>query len=65
MPIPLKKKMADTIVSMLIGKRYASLLRFHSSLALRFSAGDSGIPNICAEAINAISPAVVNTTPIS
>lgn len=65
MMIPPKKKVAETTVSRLMGKRYVSRLRFHSSLALRFSAGDKGVPNTRVDAVNAINPAMVNTTPIS
>lgn len=67
MPIPPKKKMAEAMVSRLIGKRYAvaSLLRFHSSLALRFSAGDNGVPNTRAEAVKAMKPATTSATPTS
>jgi hypothetical protein len=65
MPIPPRKKIAEAMVSMLMGKRYTSLLRFHSSLALRFSAGDNGVPNRCAEAVIAMIPAAANITPTS
>jgi hypothetical protein len=65
MPIPPRKKIEDKIASRLMGKRKACFRRFHSSLDLRFSAGDNGVPNRCAEAVNAIMPAAANTTPIN
>jgi hypothetical protein len=66
-PIPLKKKVPDRKVSRLRGNRYAaaSLLRFHSSLALRRSSGDLGVPNRGIEAIREIMPATVSITPTS
>jgi hypothetical protein len=59
--------MAEAMVSRLIGKRYAdaSRLRFHSSLALRFSAGDNGVPKTRAEAVKATKPATASATPTS
>jgi hypothetical protein len=65
MPIPPKKKMEDRIVSSVSGKRRTFFRRFHSSLALCFSAGDMGLPNRRAEAVNAMNPATANATPIS
>jgi hypothetical protein len=65
MPMPPKKKIAETMDSKLIGNRYVdrSLLRFHSSLALRRSAGEMGVPNRCAEAVSAMNPAMVSIRP--
>ena len=65
MPIPPKKNTIDAMVSILMGKRYTSLLRFHSSLDLLFSAGDNGVPKTRAEAVSAIIPATANITPTS
>jgi hypothetical protein len=63
-PIPVRKKKADAIVSRFSGRRYVFCLRFQSSLARCFSAGDRGVPNKCADAVNAIRPAAVSTSPI-
>lgn len=65
MPMPPKKKIEDRIVSRLMGKRKTLSRRFHSSLALRFCAGDMGVPNKWAEAVTAMSPATARTTPIN
>jgi hypothetical protein len=65
MPIPPSKNIVAVMVSRLNGKRYTSLLRFHSSLALRFSVGDNGVPKRCAEAVSPIIPAMANTKPTS
>jgi hypothetical protein len=63
--IPPKKNPTAATVSRLSGRRYVSLLRFHSSLALRLSVGDKGVPNKCAETVRAIIPAMANIKPTS
>jgi hypothetical protein len=63
--IPPNRKMVETMVSRLIGKRYTFRFRFHSSLALLFSAGDNEEPNKPAVAISAMNPVRANTTPTS
>jgi hypothetical protein len=64
-PIPARKNRPERITSGVTGSRYVSLRRFHSSLALRFSAGDKGVPKRWAETISEISPAPARTTPIN
>jgi len=51
--------------STLIGKRYLSFLRFHSSLNIRLSAGDQRGPNKRVDAGSAIRPATINIRPTS
>lgn len=65
MPIPPKRKMVAAMVSKLIGKQCLSPLRFHSSLALCFSAGENRVPNKCVEAVSAITPAMLSIAPTS